>query len=96
MDAERARRNAACVLQALSRVGSEPVAREIGVSESTVSRLKNEHLEHYARLLAACGLKVVPVDMQCYRPSAIAAMVTLAKERMAQIESPEQLQWDDA
>ena len=82
-------------MQALSRAGSEPLAREIGVSEATVSRLKNEHLPHFARLLASCGLKVVPVEMQCYRADSIAAMVTLAKERMEQITSPASLTWED-
>lgn len=82
-------------MQALSRVGSEPASREIGVSEATVSRLKNEHLPHFSKLIAALGLKVVPIEMQCYRPAAIAAMVTLAKERMAQIESPSQLEWEE-
>lgn len=92
---ERARKIESLILQALSRTGSEPVAREIGVSEATVSRLRNEHLRHFAALLAATGLKVVPVEMQCYRFESIAAMLTLAKERMAQLETPQQLAWDD-
>lgn len=95
MDAERARRNESALLQAIARMGLEPLAREIGVSEATVSRLKNEHLPHFAKLMAACGYKTVPIDMECYRPESIAAVLTLAKERMQQIESPRQLIWEE-
>lgn len=95
MDRERARRIECAVVQVLNRVGSESVASEIGVSEPTVSRLKNEHLPNLARMLVVLGFKVVPIEMQCYRPESIAAMVTLAKERMDQIKSPSELVWED-
>lgn len=95
MDAERARRIESTVVQAITRMGAEPIAREIGVSEPTVSRLKNEHLGNFSKLLACAGLKVVPVGMKCYRPEELLAMVTLARARMSQIDHPDQLVWED-
>jgi hypothetical protein len=53
-------------LQNLQRPGSAvSVAAAMGVSESTVSRLKNEHMESVLTMLAHLGLKVVPADFKC-------------------------------
>jgi transcriptional regulator with XRE-family HTH domain len=41
------------------------VATAMGVSESTVSRLKNDHMESVLTLLAHLGLKVVPSSFKC-------------------------------
>lgn len=45
-------------------------------------------------MLARLGLKVVPVEMRCYDEQTIGTLITLAKQRMAQIETPQQLAQD--
>ena len=52
-------------------------------------------VDDIAKFLAACDLKCVPVEMQCYRPDSIQSILTLAKERMAQLETPDQLKWEE-
>ena len=49
-------------LQALSQVGQVEIAQCLGISNSTVSRIKSERLEEVVKVLAACGLKIVPQD----------------------------------
>jgi transcriptional regulator with XRE-family HTH domain len=95
LDAGRARKNGAAVLHAFGRVGQVAVAEALGISESTVSRLKNSELEQWASLLAALGLKVVPVEMRCFNPEKIGAILTLAKDNLANITGPEGLTWED-
>lgn len=92
---ERARKIESTILQSLSRHGQAHVAQDIGVSESTVSRWKAEQLTMVAGLLASLNLKVVPIEMKCYQPESIAALMQLAKERVAQLETPEQLVWEE-
>lgn len=91
---ERARKNLQSILQALATVGQASVAEAIGVSESTVSRMKDGELERLAQLLAALGLKVVPEAVKCYEPAFIESIFQLAKQRMAQVESASELSWD--
>lgn len=68
---ERARKAYLTVLQRLQEPGTATaVAAAMGVSESTVSRLKNEQMEVLCGMLAHLGLKVVPVEMQCFHPIA--------------------------
>jgi len=95
MDDERARKNEMAILRGLAQAGQRRVAECMGVSETTVSRMKEAEIGRVGRLLAACGLKAVPVTMRCYRPESIQALLTLAQERLAQIETPEQLVWDE-
>lgn len=81
--AERARKTHSTVLQALSRPGTQAaLAVALGVSESNISRLKNEHLEPVCQLLAHLGLKLVPSDaMVCSRDTAN-AIFHLARARL--------------
>lgn len=80
---ERSRKTVQVVLQALaSDASAASVAAAMGVSESTISRLKNDHLESFALLLAHLGLKVVPVGVQCYEPQYIALVHQLAMPEM--------------
>ena len=71
------------VIQAFSRKGHELIAAEIGVSEPTVSRLKNEHLGNFVNALRASGLKIVPDTMRCYPEAQIEAIFQLARAHMA-------------
>lgn len=57
---ERSRKAYSKVLQRLSANGTaRGVALALGVSESTVSRIKNEKLEEAVRLIYQLGFKVV-------------------------------------
>lgn len=92
----RSRKNEAAILKALASAGQRNVADTIGVDESSISRMKSDgQVERFCQLLAVVGLKVVPDHMHCYEPKAIDALLTLAKDRLAQIEQPEQLAWDE-
>lgn len=60
--AETARKNERAILHAIARVTARHVCEASGLSESQLSRMKDERLEQYCTALAAMGLKVVPVD----------------------------------
>lgn len=64
-------------LQQLQEPGkASAVAAAMGVSDSTVSRIKTERLEECLTFLAHLGLKVVPADFKCVEPSAYAFLTT--------------------
>lgn len=77
--AARARKNTSAILRALAAVGQVRVAEQLGISESTVSRMKDAELDRIGELLAACGLKAVPVDLQLFEPERIQALQVLAR-----------------
>jgi hypothetical protein len=82
---ERACKAMQLVLQRLQEPGSAvSVAAAMGVSESTVSRLKNEHMEGALRLLAHLGLKVVPAEFKCVSPDAY-AFLTATHEKIMRV-----------
>ena len=89
-----ARKNASSILRALASVGQVHVATALGVSESTVSRWKDKEIDEMGQFLAVLGMKAVSANYKCYDPKSIDALLTLAKERMAQLETPEQLNWE--
>ena len=92
---ERARKSEAAVLQALAEPGrAVAIATAMACSEATISRLKNEHLASFCRLLAHAGLKIVPTEMHCFPHARVQALLTLARERMQELETVEQLQWE--
>jgi ABC-type sugar transport system ATPase subunit len=93
---ETARKIVRLIFQRLSSVGQNTVAEALATSESTVSRLK-ESTPQFAAMLAKLGLKVVPAEVQCYDPKTLAAILELAKQRMSQIQNPQQLaqDWDE-
>jgi Bacteriophage CII protein len=92
---ETARKGFAFLLQRLASVGQAPIAEALGVSEATVSRIKNDDLERVCLLIALLGGKIVPFTVKCYAPSVIEPLLALAKQRMAQIDSVAQLEWAD-
>ena len=93
--AERARKAHVTVLKAIQEPGRQvAAATAMGVSESTVSRMKTEHLESFCTLLACLGLKVVPVEMQCFPADKVQALLTLARDHLSTIERPDQLHWE--
>lgn len=63
---EKARKAHAKVLQAMQEPGKGgAMAVVLGVSDSTVSRIKSEHLESALALIYALGFKCVPADFKC-------------------------------
>lgn len=54
------------VLQAMQEPAkASAIAAAMGVSDATVSRMKNERLDEWMLFLAHLGLKVVPSDFKC-------------------------------
>lgn len=90
---ETARKIVSAIFQRLSSVGQVEVAKALDTSESSVSRLK-DLTPQFAAMLARCGLKVVPAEMHCYDEPTIASILELARQRMAQLQSPRQLAQD--
>lgn len=93
--AERSRKNFTLILQRLSSLGQGSLAAGLGVSEASISRWKTEQAEQCAKALALLGLKVVPIEMRCFDPQRIGAILELAKAHLAEIEKPEQLAWEE-
>lgn len=92
---ERSRKAHSLVLQRFASVGQVTVAEMIGTSESTVSRFVNTDLERSCQIFAALGLKVVPIELKCYEPRKIAILMELARDHLNQLETVEQLSFDD-
>jgi hypothetical protein len=83
--AERACKTVQLVLQRLQDPGTGVAAAvAMGVSESTISRIKNERLQEVALLLACLGLKVVPTEFKCVDPDAY-AFLTKTHEKVMRV-----------
>lgn len=91
--ADRSRKNEKVILSALAETSQAVAATCMGVNESTVSRMKQGDIEQMSKLLAACGLKVVPVNFQCYPEDEIAALRVLA--RRSDVLRADALTWAD-
>lgn len=91
----RARKNEATVLNRLASVGLENAGAAVGIDPSTVSRWKGKEIPQLAILLAALGLKVVPVELRCYRETEIEALFALAKSRIERMHHAAELAEDD-
>lgn len=93
--AERARKAHSAVLRAMEDVGTaRNVAQVLGVSETTVSRIKTDKLEDAVTLLYHLGFKVVPSDMKCFPTDYVQALHTMARMHME--KSTPSLDWNDA
>ena len=102
MISERAKKNLTAINKAMSSCGQACVARAMGVNEGTVSKMKDTSqgeikitFESLAKGLAEMNLKCVPVEMKCYDSATIDSMFNLAKQRMDQLHTSDQLIWDD-
>ena len=95
--AERARKNLSVVLRRLATAGQAKVAESLGVSETTVSRMKSDgDLERVLTMLALLGVKCVPIEVQCFHPKDIEAIFHGHKRWVESIESPvRELVWDE-
>lgn len=76
---ETARKGLQFLLQALSSLGGAQAAEALGVSEATLSRIKNEDLERVVLLIAILDGKIAPSIAQCRSPREWSAMVYLAE-----------------
>ena len=74
-----AQRNHSALLSGLAQVSQKRVADLIGVSEATLSSMKNDQLERFSAFAAACGLKLVATSEQTYKAEHITALKTLAQ-----------------
>lgn len=89
---ERSRKNESIVLQGLGRIGQVHIAKELNVSEATISRFKENCLQQFSEIIAACGLKIVPESVHCYSDDSINAVLTLAGQRMDQLKKASDLE----
>ncbi|MDR3004073.1 MAG: hypothetical protein LBV14_07540 [Acidovorax sp.] len=62
---ERSRKAHSLVLQGMKEIKQAAIAAAMGVSEATVSRIKNDDLEAAIQFLYHAGWKVVPQDHRC-------------------------------
>jgi hypothetical protein len=93
---DRARKTVKCVLQGLSDNGkAASIAVAMGVSEPTITRLKNDHLQNFALVLAHLGLKVVPAEYKCYNPDYVESILTLARAQLLENSAPKTLEWEE-
>ena len=94
--ADRARKSYSTVLQRLQTPGTQTaIAAAMGVSESTISRMKTEQLEHLCLLLAHAGLKIVSIEKVCVDAEMYAALSCIASRAMADEETSRKLVWED-
>ena len=92
---EIARKNSTALRQGLARTSQAQVAAITGQSESAISRFKDLQLEQYAAVLAAVGLKCVPVSMRCVDMKRMEALLVLARAHLEQTKTAEELTWKD-
>lgn len=92
---ETTRKNVAMILRGVANTGLKPVARAVGVDESTISRYKDRDFERHARILAVCGLKVVPAAAKCFKPDDVDVLFHLAKQRINSMSGHEDLAFLD-
>lgn len=82
---ERARKGMQLALRALQEPGKAgALAVSMGLSDSTVSRIKTERLEEVLLFLAYLGIKAVPSEYQCVDPKTFAAFEVLYAKAMSQ------------
>lgn len=84
--AEIARKGVQRALQSLQEPGkASAVAASMGVSDSTISRLKTERMEEVILLLAHLGLKVVPTEFKCVDRAAYEFLTTTHTRLMSKV-----------
>jgi CII protein len=94
--AKRSRKNLALVLQRLRSVGQVHLAEAVGVSESTISRrVSEDQLQEFCNWLAVLDLKITPAGLRYYDPKQLEPLLELARQRMEDLRSVDQLQFDD-
>ncbi|MBI0154139.1 CII family transcriptional regulator [Gilliamella sp. W8128] len=77
---ERARKIESIILQRLAEKTQTTIAIELGMSESKISRLKNDDIPVIAKLITCLGLKVVPDDSLEVSQAELKSIKTLARK----------------
>lgn len=77
---ERSRKIESIILQRLAEKTQTTIALELEMSESKISRLKNDDLPVIAKLITCLGLKVVPDDSLEVSQAELKSIKTLAKK----------------
>lgn len=86
--AERARNAKSRVLAALKDPGSQvAIAASMGVSEATVTRIKNDRLDECLAFLYTAGFKVVPQESVSVDPSRLDTILTAAQATFATVDA---------
>jgi hypothetical protein len=94
--AERARKMQSAILRKLQESGSQvALATAMGVSETTISRFKSEHLEQFCLILAHLGMKSVDASKVCVDREAYESMTYIASKAMADKDISKKLIWED-
>lgn len=76
------------MLSALQGPGSQvAIAAAMGVSEATVSRIKNERLAECLAFLYAAGFKVVQGESVTVDPARLELVLTAAHETLSGVDS---------
>lgn len=94
---ERTRKNLAAIFQALSAAGQANVAKDLEVSEPTISRMKDKDFPETAKALAVLELKVVPEKFRCVDPAYLAGLEHFSKcwlEHITANKPAQELTWD--
>jgi hypothetical protein len=93
---ERARKNHSILLNRLGKTGQKNVGDGVGLSEASISKMKDKgDFERFGKMIALMGLKVVPVEMKVVDMNQMEAVLTLAKKYMALMESSEKLTFEE-
>ena len=83
-------------LQSLQDPGRQvALAAALGVSESTISRIKNERMEECLALLYCAGFKVVAAEKVCVTPEALAFMRQITVRVLSSDEQSRELFGED-
>ncbi|GEM_PF-5121350 len=88
---ERSRKAHSQVLQGMKEIRQAAIAAAMGVSESTVSRIKNDDLEACIQFLYHAGWKVVPQDYQCVPEIQARAWFDSHRREVERMQDTEQL-----
>lgn len=77
---ERSRKIESMILQRLAEKTQTSIAIELGVSESKISRLKNDDIPMISKFITCLGLKVVPDDSLEVSQAELKSIKTLARK----------------
>ncbi len=89
------RKSFTTALQAISQVGQVEISQCLGLSASTISRIKSERLEEVVKVLSACGLKIVPQDYSHDNAEFIDAALVFALYGLKAIRRDHRLLFED-
>jgi hypothetical protein len=80
---EKARKAFGAVLRVLQSGGKQgQIGTVTGISDTSMSRLVNDHLEKAMLVLYHAGFKVVPQDMDCYPRAQVEAWYSAYKKQI--------------